>query len=336
MNEIMIIFLIMVIGYFIGSIKIAEIQLGSSAILLVALVFGHFGLEVSSVVRNLGLISFVTAVGFIAGPIFFKNFKEKALAYIFLGISVVAIGAGTCVAIIKTFNIPTHLAAGMLSGSLTSTPGLAAAMEATGDPITSVGYGIAYPFGVVGVVLFIQLVPRFLNVDLKEEAFKIKEATEKIADESPKKSYISLDRYGFFAFAVACVIGLFIANIKIPLPGGARFSLGMSGGPLMIGLVLGHLGHIGNFSVSVPKSTLETMREFGLILFLMGAGTSAGQGFVATLLEYGLQLFFLGALMTLIPMLVSFFIARKVLKLDLLNSLGAICGDSQANGSMRN
>src|SRR5699024_1687405 len=51
----------------------------------------------------------------------------------------------------------------------TSTPGLAAALQATNDPLASVGYGIAYPFGVLAVVLFVQLLPRFTKVDLKKD-----------------------------------------------------------------------------------------------------------------------------------------------------------------------
>jgi putative transport protein len=326
MNQMMIIFLIVVLGYWVGSIKVAGLQLGSSAVLIIALFFGHYGLEVPSIIRELGLISFVTAVGFIAGPVFFKNFKEKALSYIFLGILVIFIGAASCIAIIKIFNIPTALAVGMLSGALTSTPGLAAAIEASGDTMASVGYGIAYPFGVVGVVLFIQLVPKFLKINLKEEVAKNNITIQKSSNDFPSKEYTSLDSFGFFPFAIAAVIGLLIASIKIPLPGGISFSLGTSGGPLLIGLVLGHVRHIGKFSISVPKATLETLREFGLILFLMGAGTNAGQGFIVILQQYGLQLFFLGALMTLLPMIISYIVARRMMKLDILNSLGSICG----------
>lgn len=62
--------------------------------------------------------------------------------------------------------LPTALSIGIMTGALTSTPGLAAALEATGDSIASVGYGIAYPFGVLAVVLFVQLLPKILKIDL--------------------------------------------------------------------------------------------------------------------------------------------------------------------------
>lgn len=72
-NTLMMVFLIAVIGYLVGSIKICGLELGTAGILLVALVFGHFGVEIPSLVRELGLICFVTSVGFIAGPKFFRN-----------------------------------------------------------------------------------------------------------------------------------------------------------------------------------------------------------------------------------------------------------------------
>ena len=96
--------------------------------------------------------------------------------------------------------------------------------------------------------------------------------------------------------------------------------------PLLAGLVMGHFAHIGPVSISVPKKTLDVVRELGLALFLMGAGTGAGKGFLAILSEYGAMLFLLGALMTIIPMVVGYIIATKVFKIDILSSMGSICG----------
>ena len=80
-NTLMIVFLVAVIGYLVGSIKIRGVELGTAGVLLVALVFGHFGFEVPDLVRELGLICFVTSVGFIAGPKFFRNFLYPAGCY---------------------------------------------------------------------------------------------------------------------------------------------------------------------------------------------------------------------------------------------------------------
>lgn len=328
-NTLMMVFLIAVIGYLVGSIKICGLELGTAGILLVALVFGHFGVEIPDLVRELGLICFVTSVGFIAGPKFFRNFKSNAASYILLGILVIAAGALVCVAVIKVFGIPTDISVGMMTGALTSTPGLAAALEATGSDAASVGYGITYPFGVVGVVLFVQLVPKILKVDMAEERAKFEAAAGVEVEEyhkTKKEELFYADSMGFFPFSLAIALGIILAKIEIPLPGGAVFALGTSGGPLIAGLILGHFGHFGRLSVQVEKHVLECLREFGLALFLLGAGSQAGAGFVEILKEHGVMLFLYGALMTLIPMFIGYFFAVKVLHLNLFNTLGSICG----------
>ena len=328
-NTLMMVFLIAVIGYLVGSIKICGLELGTAGILLVALVFGHFGVEIPDLVRELGLICFVTSVGFIAGPKFFRNFKSNAASYILLGILVIAAGALVCVAVIKVFGIPTDISVGMMTGALTSTPGLAAALEATGSDAASVGYGIAYPFGVVVVVLFVQLVPKILKVDMAEERAKFEAAAGVEVEEyhkTKKEELFYADSMGFFPFSLAIALGIILAKIEIPLPGGAVFALGTSGGPLIAGLILGHFGHFGRLSVQVEKHVLECLREFGLALFLLGAGSQAGAGFVEILKEHGVMLFLYGALMTLIPMFIGYFFAVKVLHLNLFNTLGSICG----------
>ncbi len=327
-SELMIIFAIAVLGYLLGSITIKGLSLGTSGILLVALVFGHFELTVPKVVQDIGLVSFVTAVGFIAGPGFFRNFKKKALSYVLLGIAIILAGGITCVAVIKLADIPTSLSVGMMSGALTSTPGLAAAIEATGDNMASVGYGIAYPFGVVGVVLFVQLIPKILRIDMdKERQRLIENGGQQNAETAvAKKTYKQLDSFGLCAFALAAVLGYLLGKIAIPLPGGAHFSLGTSGGPLLAGLVMGHFAHIGPVAIDVPKKTLDVVREVGLALFLMGAGTGAGKGFLAILGQYGVVLFLLGAVMTIVPMILGYILATKVFKIDVLSALGSICG----------
>ncbi len=82
MNSVKILFFILTLGYILGSIKFFNIKLGTSGVLLVALIFGHFGQEISGAVRDIGLVCFVaSSVGLIAGPVFFCNFKSKAAAY---------------------------------------------------------------------------------------------------------------------------------------------------------------------------------------------------------------------------------------------------------------
>ena len=327
MNSLLAVFLIAALGYFIGGIRIKGIELGTAGVLLVALVFGHFGVEIPSIIRNFGLALFVCSVGFIAGPKFFRDFKSNAASYILLGFLIILSG-GICAVLVSLIGgIRPELSVGLLTGALTSTPGLAAAQEAAGElaDLATTGYAIAYPFGVIGVVLFVQLVPRILKVDMAEERAHFEAAhTAKI------KRYdcwlFKFDQGGFFAFMIAVVLGILLGNVHVPLPGGASFSLGTTGGPLIMGLLFGHFAHVGHLDLTVPVEELKTFRELGLMLFLIGAGVSGGAGFVDTLKKEGVILFVYGAIMTLVPMFVGFFVAKKVLKLRLLNNLGSITG----------
>lgn len=328
MSSLLIIFTIAALGYMLGSIKIAGLSLGTSGVLIAALIFGHFGYIVPPLAKNFGLALFVGSVGFIAGPVFFRGFKKHASAYIMLGFAIIIAGALTTIGAIIIFDLPTSLGVGMMSGALTSTPGLAAAIEATGNDLASVGYGIAYPFGVVGVVLFMQLIPKLIHADMAAETRILTQHYKGVQTRgqiSPQKKIV-LDSSGFLSITTAIVLGILIGQASIPLPGGASFSLGTAGGPLLTGLLLGHFGNIGSISLEVPKKSLEALRELGLMLFLVGAGTGAGSGFLEVVKEYGMGLFLIGAVITLMPLAVGYILARKFFKLSLLDSLGSICG----------
>ena len=321
-SELFVIFIILALGYAVGRITVCGLNLGSAGVLLVALVFGHFGMTVPDVVGDIGLILFVTAVGLIAGPKFFRNFKVNAKSYILLGVIIIAAGALTCIAGVFLLGIPSDVSAGMLAGALTSTPGLGAAKEAVAvSGNASAGYSIAYIFGVVGVVLFVQVVPKVLKVDMEAERAKFTAAAG-VELQTEGKKLLELDSMGFCPLAMTIVLGIFLAKLKI-----GNFSLGTSGGPLILGLIIGHFGKVGAVSLKVKKTVLEAVRELGLVLFLLGAGVEGGAGFLKCLAENGgIKLFLVGAVITLVPMFVGYFFARKVLKLDILNTLGSICG----------
>ena len=139
MNTLLAVFLIASIGYLLGSVKICGLSLGTSAVSLVALVFGHFGIEIPAIVRNIGLAMFVASVGMIAGPVFFRNFKKKIYAFSVLGILIVVIAALFTLLLGKIMNVEFDLAIGIFTGALTSTPGLAAATEATSSVMAAKG-----------------------------------------------------------------------------------------------------------------------------------------------------------------------------------------------------
>ncbi|BBB31805.1 conserved hypothetical protein [Thermotomaculum hydrothermale] len=176
-NQVFTLFLIISIGYLIGRIKIKGFSLESSAILFVAILAGHLGLDAPVSFKTVGLLFFVYSIGLQAGPKFFSFFKRDGFALNMLAFAIVSIGAIVTAIIIYFFNVKPEIAIGLFAGALTSTPGLAAAQEATNSPLTSTGYGIAYPFGVIGVIVFVKLLPFFIK---KGEENKQENEKEKI------------------------------------------------------------------------------------------------------------------------------------------------------------
>ncbi len=161
-------FLIICLGYMLGNIKIKGISLDISAIIFVALVFGHYGVVMPSIIEKLGLILFVYTIGIQAGPGFFDSFKKQGRTLVIMATVVIVSATLITYGCIVLFHIDVPVAIGLLTGALTSTPGLAAAIESTASPNVSIGYGIAYPFGVIGVILFVRLYPKLLRFDIKK------------------------------------------------------------------------------------------------------------------------------------------------------------------------
>jgi putative transport protein len=167
-SEYFILFLIISIGILLGKVKIFGITLDSSAVIFVALFFGHFGYSIPPIFQQIGLIFFIYSIGVQAGPGFFESFQKKGFQLIMIAAIVVVSGSAMAVVAAYSFNIDFKLAVGLFTGALTSTPGLAAAIESSNSPLASIGYGIAYPFGVIGVILFVRLVPKVLKFDIKK------------------------------------------------------------------------------------------------------------------------------------------------------------------------
>lgn len=352
------VFIVTALGYLLGRITIKGVSLGTAGVFIVAILFGiacsyipsniavvgsfHLNVEAinnkyySKVIQNIGLVLFVGSVGFIAGPKFFRDLAKNFKTYIFMGVLIILAGTFVAVAFALIPGIGADFSAGVLSGALTSTPGYSAALEVTTQSgLVTLGHAVAYPFGVIGVVLFVQLMPKFLKADMNKERSLLKVDLD---GEQEKKSakLFKCDDFGLMPLALAIVSGLLVGAIKIPLTGdgynGACFSLGTTGGVLIMCLVFGHFGKIGKLSLEVPAYSAKVLRELGLMLFLIGAGVSGGveliaqiqaNSSIAMLILWG---FIGGAVMTITPMIVGFFLGSKFLKLPLLNNLGSITG----------
>ncbi|MCQ2792116.1 MAG: permease [Bacilli bacterium] len=373
-------FLLLALGLALGRVTIKGISFGSAGVFLVALGIGAAFASVPTdtpwigrfvliekdieiygdVLENFGLILFASAVGFIAGPTFFRSFKSNAKSFITMGISVTVVGILLTALIGLIPDIGPFYASGIFSGAITSTPALAAANEIASkvtitvggvsmqaSSLVTIGYAVTYPLGVLGVVLFIQLMPRILKADMSMErgrlivsALKSEMHAEKAEEEKQRldldKTYFEVDSYGLTPFAIAVFCGLLLGSITIPLTpdgyNGSCFSLGTTGGCLLSCITFAHFGHVGKMSFKVPENVNKTFREFGLIVFLAGIGIVGGynlvlygsQGAVTGLMiALGIGL---GVIITVVPMIGGYFMGKYLFKLPLLNNLGAITG----------
>ena len=372
-------FFITFLGYCLGRISIKGVSLGTAGVFLTALLFGYLftlpglkeipvlskfhiadasasAMDHYGIMGDIGLVLFVTAVGSIAGPNFFRDLKKNAKTYIPMGAIIICIGALVAGAFAAIPGIGASFASGVLSGALTSTPAFSAAKEIAGDEaaMVSLGQAISYPFGVVGVVLFVQIMPKMLKANMEKERALIAnpakagkaasgdaeaaaDACDMPAEEKkPTKKRFNIDGFGLAAFGLTVVLGILLGSIKIPLTSkgydGSCFSLGMTGGPLIMALILAHFGHIGPMNMRVNTQVLKIFREFGLVLFLLGAGVEGGVQLVEQIQnsQYGIMIvlygFIAGVIITIIPMIVGYIFARKICKLPLLSTLGSITG----------
>ncbi len=473
-------FAVIAVGLLMGNITIKGVNLGSSGVLFSALLAGHLGYQIPGGVGTLGLVLFVYCVGIGAGGRFFASVAREGATLAKLALIIVSVGGFITWAGANLLNLPADLAAGIFAGALTSTPALAAATEGLKEASSgvSIGYGIAYPFGVIGVVLFVQVLPRILKHDLekiaaehaadddtedrvenvlievtnqnllgkriadsgvsnlnacqvsrvfkdgqlvplsyedtfsegqllllvgrtKEIAIAIdyighrshrnilrdvenerqqllvterKIAGQTLRDIAPLKNYgivitritrlgltfvpnastmievndqltsvgrsddlkgfakavghrsNAIDATDLLSLSAGLTLGIIVGLIPIGLPESRPITLGLAGGPLLVALLLGHFGRVGWIVGHIPRPTRLLLQELGLVFFLANAGVRGGGSLAVTVQEYGPMLFGLGIVISIVPLIVAWPLARKFFQLDPLQALGGICG----------
>lgn len=179
-RAVLIIMLVGAAGLAIGSVRLFGIRLGVGGVLFAGLIAGHFGFRINpnlfEFVREFGLILFVYAIGLQVGPGFFSSLRRDGLPLNLLAVLVVVVGAALTFAIAHLAEIPGSVAVGIFSGATTNTPALAAAQQAlkempgnlAGQP--ALGYAVAYPFGIIGIMLTMVLLRALGRIDVKQEA----------------------------------------------------------------------------------------------------------------------------------------------------------------------
>lgn len=479
MESLTVVFVVIAAGLLVGRISLGGITLGSSAILFVALLAGHFGFHVPEGLGTLGLAVFVYSVGLSAGPTFFRGLRTSGRTMACLGGLIVLTG-GLTTALLKYFwDLPHDLVGGLMAGALTSTPALGAISESVAaKEQVAVGFGVAYPVGITAVVLFVQLamklgrdpkptnkkllvgtaaedepidrwavevvnpgimekrpsevavvadsrcqMPRIFDqerwrptppdyrfkpgnrvllVGRQSEVHRVGETLGVLlgeedavldADHERKQVIVTsplyfgktlqelrlrsrfgitvtrirrheiefvpssrtrlefgdtltivgeaaalreltaavghrprtLNETDLFSVVIGIGLGIAMGNVSLDF-GGASVKLGIAGGPLLVGLVMGHFRRLGPLRGALPPAAMLLMTEAGLAFFLADAGVHAGEHVAEVLIDQGLTLVLAAAAIVLAPMAVGFLAARYLFRLSLLECLGATCG----------
>ncbi|MGB4415601.1 MAG: putative transporter [Paludibacter sp.] len=186
------------LGVMLGKVKIFGISLGVTFVLFVGIAVGHFGFtindEVLHFIREFGLILFIFSIGLQVGPGFFSSFKEGGMKLNLLASVIVLLSVATTIGLYYAFSgrIPMAMLVGILSGAVTNTPGLGAAQEAlrqlhdagqiTEIPQIALGYAVAYPLGVMGIILSLIFIRFIFKINFADETKKLHEANESNAE----------------------------------------------------------------------------------------------------------------------------------------------------------
>lgn len=151
-------FLITSLGFILGRIKIKGLSLDVSAVIFIALLFGHFGVTIPKALGDIGLVLFIFTIGIQAGPGFFDSFRSKGKTLIILALLIVGSASITGIIFKYALGIDTPSIVGLIAGGMTSTPGLAAADSMADSSAPSIAYATVYPIAMVFLILFIQFI----------------------------------------------------------------------------------------------------------------------------------------------------------------------------------
>lgn len=215
-HSIMLLAFVIAVGLLLGKIKVKGVSLGSTWILFVGILLSHFGFRADSsllhFLKEFGLILFVFSIGLQVGPGFFHSFKSGGLKLNLLAVALVIIGVVTTYIIHLVTGESLVTLTGVMSGAVTNTPGLGAAqqtyLDATAGSFVheinsaeiasslASGYAVAYPIGVLGVILVLMLTKTIFRIDLKKEEAEMN--SRETGMDSPQRLAFSIKNPAIF------------------------------------------------------------------------------------------------------------------------------------------
>lgn len=324
-NPLLLITTCILVGQVIGSLEVKHIKLGSSATLFIGLILSYMitsnmdiNVKISSTIFHLSLVGFISSVGLIAS----KNIKQiiKSYGIKFLILAFVITGTGATSTYIFTniiYNLKSSII-GTYVGALTSSPGLATALEIAKNMSIDqsanigLGYSIAYIPGILLVIIFSQFMGKKKSPQITKE--KINETKE-----------LELN-FHLISFMLVIMLGIIIGSLKLKVNSTTTFSLGMTGGVLISALLLGSLKKIGKLSFEFDNKQLGVIRDISLNMFLAIVGLNYGYKAVSAVQQFGVELLFVGLVTGSLSIIVGYLIGKYILKIENVYLIGGICG----------
>lgn len=319
-------------GLLLGKLKVKGITLGITWVLFVGIALSACGVNLNHdmlhVIKEFGLILFVTGVGLQVGPGFFKSFAKGGLSMNIMALVNVALGVGITVLIAKLASQELTDMAGVYTGAITNTPGLSAAQAAVGElgieggqERLATGYALAYPLAVVGMIVTC-IILRPKNLSAEPTSMNILNTPDNPNNQSVKKGGILL-----IPIFVIIALGIVLGSIPIPVGMKAPVKLGLAGGPLVVAIIAGWIGvKKGWYGTDFTDGQgVHMLREVGIALFLAAVGLGAGADFVANVSVHYMWVVY-GVIITMVPPLLVAGFGRFVLKMNYYTLMGFIGG----------
>lgn len=202
---------VIAIGLFLGRYKFKGVSLGSTWILFVGIVFSHFGLRVDpgtlAFVKDFGLILFVFTIGLQVGPGFFTSFKKGGIKLNLLALTMVALTVFVTIGLNAVTGGDLKVMTGVMSGAVTNTPGLGAAQQALSAEESSLlasAYAVAYPLGVIAVIVLIIFAKSIFKIDLSKEKADLE--AEEGGSEGARRMHCEVENPAIFGLKIKDVI----------------------------------------------------------------------------------------------------------------------------------
>lgn len=309
-------------GQYIGRFKLGHFKLGNSATLFSGLLISYFLTQYTEVtillsksIFQLSLIGFIASVGLLASRDIASVIKKYGFKFLILSFVITFTGALSTKIMTQFFSEMRYGIIGTYVGSLTSSPGLATALELAEKlpentaVLIGLGYSIAYIPGILLVIFFSQFMGRQTNDEVSlNDNMSLKKKT--------------IDDFSIIRFAFVITIGILLGSFVIRFTDGIQFSLGMTGGVLISSLFFGSQFKSFQFN----ESKLEIIKDISLNLFLAFVGLKYGYESIHAIQTSGLIILMIGMITGGVSILSGYLLGRYVLKIENVYLVGGICG----------